>query len=117
MSYPYRKNYFDNSRDSETIVMTTQSVKPNYDYQINPKHLTYNAIGGSSIKNKDPSKIKINWDPVIGYDSIKNLINAVLKNKNVKKTHLLIAGSPGTSKTVFLKTIEQSLLQQSYNVH
>lgn len=115
MSYPYRKPYFDNSRDNETIIIKTDSVKPKLDFNLD--ELSYTPIVTNTGKNKDPSLINIDWSPVIGYNSIKNLINAVLRNKNRKKTHLMIAGAPGTSKTVFLQTILNSLKQELYNVH
>jgi AAA domain (dynein-related subfamily) len=67
--------------------------------------------------NLNPTKIRIDWSNIIGYEEIKHIIDAVLINKNLKKTHVLIAGHAGTSKTVFLKTIESSLLTQGYNVH
>jgi ATP-dependent Lon protease len=67
--------------------------------------------------NKDPKNIKINWDRIIGYEGIKDTIQKALKNKNIKKTHILLVGSAGTSKTIFLKTIEDNLKDQSYNVH
>src|ERR1044071_4102506 len=68
-------------------------------------------------KNLDPRKIKIDWSDIIGYENIKYIIDKILINKNDKKTHCLIVGEAGTSKTVFLKTIEKSLLEQNYNVH
>lgn len=67
--------------------------------------------------NKDPKKIIIDWSPIIGYEHIKKIIDNVLTNKYKKKTHLLIIGAAGTSKTVFLKTVEESLLKLGYNVH
>jgi hypothetical protein len=62
-------------------------------------------------------KIVIDWTPVIGYEEIKHILDAIINNQSKKKTHALIAGAPGTSKTVFLKTIEASLKKQNINVH
>jgi hypothetical protein len=62
-------------------------------------------------------KIIIDWSPVIGYTEIKHILDAIINNQSKKKTHTLIAGAPGTSKTVFLKTIEASLKKQNINVH
>jgi hypothetical protein len=62
-------------------------------------------------------KIIIDWSPVIGYEEIKHILDAIINNQSKKKTHTLIAGAPGTSKTVFLKTIETSLKKQNINVH
>lgn len=67
--------------------------------------------------NNNISKMKINWSRVIGYEEIKHIIDAALANSNRKKTHILIVGAAGTSKTVFLKTIEASLIQNKFNVH
>jgi hypothetical protein len=60
---------------------------------------------------------KINWNEIIGYLEIKRIIDAVITTSSKKKTHLLISGAPGTSKTVFLKTIEESLKKLGLNVH
>jgi ATP-dependent Lon protease, bacterial type len=38
-------------------------------------------------------------------------------NKNDKKIHVLVVGAAGTSKTIFLKVIEENLKNQGYNVH
>src|SRR5580765_3104740 len=63
-------------------------------------------------------KIAIDWTPVIGYEQIKSIINATLNTTYTKKkTHILIVGAAGTSKTVFLKTIETSMVKQGLNVH
>jgi len=102
-----------NHYDEQIKIMQTDGVKPNFDF--NHDELKYTPI--VTDNNKDPNKIKINWNPIIGYISIKHLIDAVLKNKNIKKTHVLLAGSAGTSKTVFLKTIESSLKLSGFNVH
>lgn len=67
--------------------------------------------------NKDPSMIIIDWTPIIGYEHIKKIIDNVLVNKVKKKTHLLIIGAAGTSKTVFLQTVLESLLKLGYNAH
>jgi hypothetical protein len=66
---------------------------------------------------KQHGKIIIDWSPVIGYTEIKHILDAIINNQSKKKTHTLIAGAPGTSKTVFLKTIEASLKKQNINVH
>jgi len=65
---------------------------------------------------KPQGKIWIDWSDVIGYEKIKIVINRILNSTNEKKTHLLICGAAGTSKTVFLKTVENSLRQQNLNV-
>jgi len=63
-------------------------------------------------------KIWVDWSDVIGYEEIKSVINrAINVDSGTKPTHLLICGAPGTSKTVFLKTTEASLIEQSQNVH
>jgi Holliday junction resolvasome RuvABC ATP-dependent DNA helicase subunit len=62
-------------------------------------------------------KIKIDWSKVIGYEEIKHIISQALNTTHKKKTHVLIVGAAGTSKTVFLKTIEESLHKQKLNVH
>ena len=69
------------------------------------------------IKDKDPKNIKIDWSRIIGYDKIKEIMTKALRNKNDKKIHILLVGAAGTSKTVFLKTIESNLKTQNYNVH
>ena len=63
------------------------------------------------------SKFNIDWSKIIGYDDIKTVISSVISSNSNKKTHLLIAGSAGTSKTVFLKVLEANLKQQNKNVH
>jgi hypothetical protein len=68
------------------------------------------------VENK-PNNIVINWSKIIGYDEIKHIIDAALATGSKKKTHILIVGAAGTSKTVFLKTIEESLMLQGLNVH
>jgi Holliday junction resolvasome RuvABC ATP-dependent DNA helicase subunit len=60
-------------------------------------------------------KIIIDWSRVIGYEDIKELmsraINIPLSAK--KRVHVLLVGAPGTSKTVFLQTIQDSLQKQA----
>lgn len=120
MSRPYKQFNFDNSRDNELLIIHTKSVKPNYDFseqqQQQNKEITDNDIY-EKMDKRDPKTISIDWSPIIGYDKIKFVITRALRNKNKKKVHILIVGSAGTSKTIFLKTIETSLKQQGFNVH
>lgn len=69
-----------------------------------------------SIK-KHAGKIIIDWSKIIGYEPIKFAITQTLNSKSKKKTHMLIVGAAGTSKTVFLNVIEENLKKQNLNVH
>jgi Cdc6-like AAA superfamily ATPase len=61
--------------------------------------------------------ITIDWSEVFGYESIKYVIGQALNTKNSKKTHILICGAAGTSKTVFLLTVKESLEKQGVKCH
>ena len=96
-----------------------KSRKPVYGYGYTYDKL-YNKIelkDSQLLSIKDPKSIKIDWSGVIGYESIKEAIDRTLRNTEEKKVHLLIVGAAGTSKTVFLQTVETSLNQQGFNVH
>jgi len=62
-------------------------------------------------------QINIDWSKIIGYDEIKHIIDAALNNIQKKKTHIMLCGAPGTSKTVFLLTILESLKKSNLNGH
>jgi DNA polymerase III delta prime subunit len=99
----------------ETIQKCATSTKPRLEY-VNEileqaeitKEINVKAFNG---------KIKIDWSKVIGYNEIKHIIDAALNNLNKKKTHIMLCGAPGTSKTVFLLTILESLKRQGLNAH
>jgi KaiC/GvpD/RAD55 family RecA-like ATPase len=91
-------------------------IKQILNQEIEFKPPSINEQAATPIK-RITGKIIIDWTPVIGYQDIKNILDAVINNTTKKKTHTLIAGAPGTSKTVFLKTIETSLRKQGINVH
>ncbi|WP_411753328.1 AAA family ATPase [Serratia sp. (in: enterobacteria)] len=79
-----------------------------------------NYVSLSNKKNVDiveSKNISINWDKIIGYTEIKAVITSALNTTSKKKTHILIIGSAGTSKTVFLKVLEENLLTQKNDVH
>ena len=54
---------------------------------------------------------------IIGYDGIKRRLRANINHKGHKKIHTLIVGAPGTSKTVFLKSLESELVPQGCSYH
>lgn len=56
-------------------------------------------------------------DNIIGYDGIKRRLRANINHKGKKKIHTLIVGAAGTSKTVFLKSLEAELVPQGCNFH
>ncbi len=87
------------------------SVKPNLEHFEKPKE------NPKIYKSADNITIQIDWSKIIGYDEIKHIIEASLNTKNKKKTHILLCGSPGTSKTVFLLTIFESLKKIGLNAH
>lgn len=62
-------------------------------------------------------KIIIDWNKIIGYEEIKHIIDAALNSTYKKRTHVLLCGAPGTSKTVFLLTILESMKKQNINAH
>ena len=62
-------------------------------------------------------KVNIDWNKIIGYEEIKHIIDAALNSTYKKKTHVLLCGAPGTSKTVFLLTILESMKKQNINAH
>ena len=86
------------------------------DYPGKPKpknDITNERISGI----KKPEKYEIKLYNIIGYDGIKRKLNEVINHKGRKKVHTLIVGAPGTSKTVFLKSLENELIPQGCNFH
>ncbi|MGZ5511371.1 MAG: AAA family ATPase [Nitrososphaeraceae archaeon] len=71
----------------------------------------------SAALEKKHVAITIDWSDIIGYDEIKYTIEQSLNSINKKRTHILIIGEAGTSKTVFLLTMLESLKKQNINVH
>lgn len=70
-----------------------------------------------TTKTAKHGKILIDWNKIIGYEEIKHIIDAALNSTYKKKTHVLLCGAPGTSKTVFLLTILESMKKQNFNAH
>lgn len=64
-----------------------------------------------------PTNYKIMLDNIIGYEGIKRRLRANINHKGRKKIHTLIVGAAGTSKTVFLKSLESELVPQGCNFH
>lgn len=89
------------------------SVKPKLEYITKQydKEIKLNTYVQTGMK------INIDWSKIIGYEQIKHIISAALNNTHKKKTHIMLCGSPGTSKTVFLLTIQESLKAQGINAH
>ncbi len=71
------------------------------------------------IELKPVVKIVIDWSKIIGYDSIKSILDRTLnpETQGKKRIHILLCGSPGTSKTVFLLTILDGLKKLGLNAH
>lgn len=110
-SYYYDKIIPDNDinrqRDIEAInAALTKTVTTNVKVDVN-----------QNIKKVKREKIIIDWSKIIGYEPIKFAITQTLNSKSKKKTHMLIVGAAGTSKTVFLNVIEENLKKQNLNVH
>lgn len=95
-----------------TILAT--SVKPKLEY-ITKEYKKEEIINNQILDNI--GKISIDWSAIIGYEEIKHIISAALNSIHKKKTHIMLCGSPGTSKTVFLLTVQESLKQQGLNAH
>ena len=94
-------------------IMITEGSKPSFPLlDIAEREQVYNRLN-----YKSNGKIAINWNKIIGYEPIKFAITQALNSKSKKKTHMLIVGAAGTSKTVFLKVIEENLKAQNLNVH
>lgn len=72
---------------------------------------------GNIKQNTKHEKITIDWRKIIGYEEIKHIIDAALNSTYKKKTHVLLCGAPGASKTVFLLTILESMKKQNINAH
>ena len=70
-----------------------------------------------NIEIKKPENYNIKLDNIIGYEGIKRKLRKVINHKGKKKIHILIVGAPGTSKTVFLKSLEDELIPQGCNYH
>lgn len=118
-------------RTNEPIeIYLTDSVKPKFNFNLQEKKIInkLQIIADKEINIKQDPQIPhntnqtlteydIDWSKIIGYDDIKTVISSVLSTNSKKKTHLLIAGSAGTSKTVFLKVIESNLKRFGKNVH
>lgn len=118
-------------RTNEPIeLFITDSSKPKFNFNqvekkilnklqiIADKEITINTNPQNpQITNQQLTEYDIDWTKIIGYDDIKTVISSVLSTQSKKKTHLLIAGSAGTSKTVFLKVIESNLKRFNKNVH
>ena len=64
-----------------------------------------------------PENYTIKLDNIIGYEGIKRKLRKVINHKGRKKINILIVGAPGTSKTVFLKSLESELIPQGCNYH
>ena len=89
--------------------MITEGSKPSFPLlDIAEREQVYNRLN-----YKSNGKITINWNKIIGYEPIKFAITQALNSKSKKKTHMLIVGAAGTSKTVFLKVIEENLKAQN----
>jgi peptidase E len=96
-------------------IMITDSTKPAFPLlDIAEREQVYNKL---NYKSKLNGKIAIDWSKIIGYEPIKFAITQALNSQSKKKTHMLIVGAAGTSKTVFLKVLEENLEQQGLNVH
>jgi Holliday junction resolvasome RuvABC ATP-dependent DNA helicase subunit len=93
----------------------TPSTKPNFTVVHAIEHKETQTQ--PTIQINKQGKIWIDWSDVIGYDSIKYVFDQALNSTNKKKTHLLVIGAAGTSKTVFLLTAKESLEQQGIKVH
>lgn len=113
-------------------VYLTDSSKPKFNFSMQEKKILnkLQIIADKEINIKqDPhnpqytnqsqqlTEYDIDWSKIIGYDDIKTVISSVLSTQSKKKTHLLIAGAAGTSKTIFLKVIEENLKRFGKNVH
>jgi KaiC/GvpD/RAD55 family RecA-like ATPase len=96
--------------------ITTKSTKPNFPLTDIVETELSNLKLKSNYKQLD-GNIKIDWSKIIGYDEIKHIIDAALNNIQKKKTHIMLCGAPGTSKTVFLLTILESLKANGLNGH
>ncbi|MCD6237698.1 MAG: hypothetical protein J7K13_07115, partial [Thermoplasmata archaeon] len=61
------------------------------------------------LEKAEKEEVKINikdlFRPIVGYDDIKELFKKSLKSN--KPVHVLLVGSPGTAKTLFLLEIEK----------
>jgi hypothetical protein len=76
------------------------------------------AIINNNTNSYNNKPIVIDWSKIIGYNEIKFALTQTLNAKQGrKKTHILIVGAAGTSKTVFLKVLEENLKAQNLNVH
>ena len=68
-------------------------------------------------QKKKSDRYIIKLDNIIGYEGIKRKLRKVINHRGRKKIHILIVGAPGTSKTVFLKSLEDELIPQGRNYH
>ena len=64
-----------------------------------------------------PLRYEIRLENIIGYDPIKTILRKIINHKGRKRIHGLIVGAAGTSKTVFLKSLESELVPQGCSVH
>lgn len=104
------KPNFNTYNKQEKIIFDKLKIIADKEIILKPTQIT-------EIKNNVDSTFNIDWNKIIGYDDIKIVINNVLSTNSKKKTHLLIGGKAGTSKTIFLKVIEANLKQFGKNVH
>jgi hypothetical protein len=93
------------------------SARPKLEY-ITKSYAQEQQLNTKVVNSLDNiGNIVIDWSKIIGYDDIKHMISAALNNLHKKKTHIMLCGSPGTSKTVFLLTIQESLKDQGIESH
>ena len=92
-------------------IVISNSAKPSFPLiDISEKEAAY-------YNNKTSGNIIIDWSEVFGYEPIKYVMSQAINSKNAKKTHILICGAAGTSKTVFLLTVKESLEKQGVKCH
>ncbi len=103
---------FDGADDGHYNTGTTVKLTGNtYPYTL------AKAPSLEEIRAELNKKYELKLDNIVGFDDIKNLIRETVNVKNKKKVNLLIAGYPGTAKTVFLLSIKDELEQQGANCH
>jgi Mg-chelatase subunit ChlI len=92
------------------FVTCTDQIIENYDHH--NVTLLMQAPSQEQIQQEANKKFNLNLDNIIGFDDIKRLMRQVINVHNKKKVNFLIAGYPGTAKTVFLLSAKDELEPQ-----
>ena len=68
----------------------------------------------SSVWNKSSRNGTYEFDEIVGHDEIKTIFTRALLSK--RPIHVLLVGSPGSAKTMFLTEILRSIKESNFIV-